>query len=101
MSNLAGTWDLALKTPVGTLAVEYRFKDLRGTATSKAETVPLMNIVTTVADGVERVTWQQRVTKPMRLNLDFEVEIDGDTMTGYARAGRLPHTRVTGLRKSA
>lgn len=42
--------------------------------------------------------WRQRVSKPMRLNLDFDVTIAGDEMTGVSRAGRLPRTQVTGTR---
>ncbi len=49
-------------------------------------------------EGDEQVRWRQRVTKPMRLNLDFEVTISGDTLTGVSRAGRLPRTQVTGTR---
>lgn len=102
MSTLPGTWNLDLKTPIGTLQVEYRFEETRegfqGTATSSKETVPLANIVVTAAKRGEHVTWSQRVSKPMRLNLDFDVLIDGDTMTGHSRAGRLPRTTVTGRR---
>ena len=102
MSTLPGTWNLDLKTPIGTLQVEYRFEEtregLQGTATSAKETVPLANIVVAAADRGAHVTWSQRVSKPMRLNLDFDVVIDGDTMTGHSRAGRLPRTTVTGRR---
>jgi hypothetical protein len=103
MSNLIGTWNLRLKTPVGTLAVRYRFDEtedgVRGAAVSASETVPLENITTTATDdGGERVSWRQKVTKPMRLNLDFEVAVSGNTMTGHSRAGRLPRTTVTGER---
>ena len=103
MTTIPGTWDLALKTPIGTLKVEYRFEQtadgLCGTATSTAETVQLENITTgPAANGGEHVTWQQRVTKPMRLNLGFDVIVSGDTITGHSRAGRLPRTHVTGQR---
>lgn len=45
------------------------------------------------------MTWQQRITKPMRLNLTFDVLLDGDTMTGTSKAGRLPSSGVTGRRR--
>jgi hypothetical protein len=35
----------------------------------------------------------------MRLNLDFDVVVDGDRMSGHSRAGRLPRSAVTGVRR--
>jgi hypothetical protein len=36
----------------------------------------------------------------MRLNLAFAVTIDGDTLTGTSKAGRLPASKVTGRRRT-
>ncbi len=98
MHPILGTWDVSLKTPIGTLSAVYVFTEtggvLAGTASTKSETVPLAAIV---CDG-PRVTWRQSVTRPMRLNLDFDVVVDGQTLTGHSRAGRLPRTTVTGIR---
>ena len=96
--DLTGDWDVTIKTPIGSLSVVYSFTDddgLVGTATGKGETVPLRDIVV----AGQRVTWRQSVTKPMRLNLEFDVEIDGDRLTGHSRAGRLPRSAVTGVRQ--
>jgi hypothetical protein len=57
--------------------------------------VPLVAIA---CDG-PRVTWRQSVTRPMRLNLDFDVVAADGTLTGHSRAGRLPRTAVTGIRR--
>ena len=93
--ELTGDWDVTIKTPIGSLAVVYTFTDNEGTATRKGETVPLRDIVV----AGQRVTWSQSVTKPMRLNLDFDVVVDGDRLTGHSRAGRLPRSAVTGVRR--
>ncbi|GAA2177750.1 hypothetical protein GCM10009847_05080 [Leucobacter tardus] len=92
-----------MKTPIGTISALYTFtrdaNGIQGEAQSKAETVPLEEVtVEQTDDSGERARWRQRVTKPMRLNLDFDVIIIGDTMTGASRAGRLPQTQVTGNR---
>ena len=34
----------------------------------------------------------------MRLNLEFDVVVDGDRLTGHSKAGRLPRSAVTGVR---
>ncbi|BBX01988.1 hypothetical protein BST36_28910 [Mycolicibacterium moriokaense] len=97
--TIVGDWDVTIKTPIGSLAIVYSFTEhdgtLAGTATGKGETVPLRDII---VDG-KRVTWRQSVTKPMRLNLDFDVVADGDRLAGHSRAGRLPRSAVTGERR--
>ncbi|AGB24264.1 hypothetical protein Mycsm_04006 [Mycobacterium sp. JS623] len=94
---LTGIWDVTIKTPIGSLAVVYTFDEdgATGTATSKGEIVPLRDIVV----AGQRVTWRQSVTKPMRLNLEFDVVVDGDRLAGHSKAGRLPRSAVTGVRR--
>lgn len=98
--SILGDWDVTIKTPIGTLAVAYTFSErdgqLVGTATAKNETVPLRDIVL----DRQRVSWRQSVTKPMRLNLDFDVVVDGDQLTGHSKAGRLPRSAVAGTRRT-
>ena len=97
--DLIGEWDVVIKTPIGSLQILYTFTNdsgaLIGTATGKGETVPLHDI----SVAAQRVTWRQSVTKPLRLNLDFDVEVHGDRLTGHSKAGRLPRSAVTGARR--
>ena len=97
--SIVGAWDVTIKTPIGSLAVVYEFTETggvhTGSATLKGETVPLHDLAVTGP----RVTWRQSVTKPMRLNLDFDVVVDADRLTGHSRAGRLPRSAVTGVRR--
>ncbi|MGP4085802.1 hypothetical protein [Streptomyces sp. KR55] len=88
-------------TPIGKIkaVVEFVRQDgvLTGTAHGAGEEVPLSDIT---LDG-DRLTWKQAITKPMRLNLAFAVTVDGDTLTGTSKAGRLPASKVTGERRTA
>ena len=97
--DLKGVWDVTVKTPIGSLAVVYTFTEhdgtLAGTAKARGETVPLRDIVV----AGQRVAWRQSVTKPMRLNLEFDVMVDGDRLAGHSKAGRLPRSAVTGVRR--
>jgi hypothetical protein len=104
MHTITGTWDVRLRTPIGTLKIRYTFTEhgemLAGTAEGQGETSTLEAIaVEPTADG-ERVTWSQKVTRPMRLNLDFDVIATGDVLEGHSHAGRLPRTRVSGTRQA-
>jgi hypothetical protein len=94
-----GTWDLSISTPIGKIkaVTEFRREDglLTGVAHGAGEEVALTDVV---LEGGQ-LTWNQAVTKPMRLNLAFAVTIDGDTLAGTSKAGRLPSSKVTGTRR--
>lgn len=99
--SVEGTWNLSISTPIGKIkaVVELREQDgnLTGAAHGAGEDVPLSDIT---LDG-DRLTWKQAITKPMRLNLAFDVTVDGDNLQGTSKAGRLPGSKVTGERQHA
>jgi hypothetical protein len=100
MTEAQGIWDLVIDTPIGkqrvTLELSTRDGLLHGVARDQrhGEEVALVDLV---LDG-NRLTWAQSITKPMRLNLTFDVTIDGDEMAGRSKAGRLPSSKVSGRR---
>ena len=98
--SVEGTWDLSVSTPVGGIAAVAEFRRgedglLVGAAHGAGEEVRLRDVV---LHG-DRLAWKQAVTKPLRLNLAFDVTVDGDSLAGTARAGRLPASKVTGARR--
>ncbi|MFJ3423132.1 hypothetical protein ACIPN8_43205 [Streptomyces sp. NPDC086082] len=99
--SVVGTWDLSVFTPIGKIKVVIELHEregvLTGVARGAGEEVPLADIS---LDG-DRLTWKQAVTKPIRLNLAFDVTVDGDTLRGTSKAGRLPSSKVTGERRNA
>lgn len=94
-----GIWDLTISTPIGRINAVVELHRAggvyTGTAHGAGETVALTDVT---VDG-DRVAWKQAITTPLRLNLAFAVLIDGDTMTGTSKAGRLPASKVTGRRR--
>ncbi|WP_405493023.1 hypothetical protein [Nocardia sp. NBC_00511] len=97
--SVEGTWDLTISTPIGKIKAEVELRRdgdlLSGTAQGAGEQVPLRDVV---LDG-DQLTWQQAVTKPMRLNLAFAVTVAGENLSGTAKAGRLPASKVIGQRR--
>ncbi|WP_371619887.1 hypothetical protein [Streptomyces sp. NBC_00454] len=95
-----GVWDLSVATPIGRIEavveLSRRAGVLTGAASGAGEDVPLGDLA---LEG-DRLTWKQAVTKPLRLNLAFAVVVDGDTLSGTSKAGRLPASKVTGRRRS-
>lgn len=103
--QVLGTWVLTIATPIGKMAVLVNLSDqdgqLTGTAQDRNAVVPLHDITTapdTQATSTH-ITWRQSITKPMRLKLQFDVIAIGETMTGFAKAGRLPRSEVHGERR--
>ena len=96
--SITGTWNVKISTPIGMQAVVLELTEVggivEGVAKGAGENIPLID---PVLDG-NRLTWKQSITKPMRLNLTFDVTIDGDTLTGTSKAGKLPTSKVTGTR---
>lgn len=98
--DTAQQWALTIATPIGRQAVTLILREadgrLQGEARGTQESVPLIDLT---RDG-ERLTWSQRITRPMRPNLRFDVSARGDQMVGTSKAGRLPSSTVTGVRTS-
>ncbi|MGG1554296.1 DJ-1/PfpI family protein [Paenibacillus ferrarius] len=93
-----GDWDTTIATPIGKLQVRLSIVTYNGVVHGKAvqgnETVDFLD---PVLQG-DKLVWLLKITKPMRLNLKFEVAVDGDQMTGVAKAGMLPASKLTGRR---
>ncbi|MET3941835.1 putative intracellular protease/amidase [Paenibacillus sp. PvP094] len=93
-----GKWEVVISTPIGKLETRLVIHtdngSIRGTATQDGETVELIQ----PRDQGEKLVWDLRVSKPMKLQLHFEVNVQGDVMTGTAKAGFLPASKLTGHR---
>lgn len=105
MTDLIGTWDITMRTPIGTMRATMMFSDengrLVGAAEEGSERIPLRDLRVEVDASGERVRWSQTITKPMRLALEFDVTVEGAQMNGSSQAGRLPRTSVRGVRRGA
>ncbi|MGO4538269.1 DJ-1/PfpI family protein [Paenibacillus sp. 2TAB19] len=95
-----GVWEATIATPVGKLAVTFHIATRDGgiIGTAKQGDEAAVSFVDPVLIG-NRLSWTQRVTKPMKLNLKFIVEMDGSNrLIGTAKAGVLPASRVVAVK---
>ncbi|NLU79179.1 hypothetical protein HCA58_12485 [Micromonospora sp. HNM0581] len=99
--SVEGLWKVAVATPFGTRRTELelftRDDVLQGISRGEKETLTLNDLR---LEG-QRLSWYQSITKPMRMDLVFEVVVDGDEMTGTARGGPMPAAKVSGRREPA
>ncbi len=95
--DYAGQWRCSIHTPLGVQDVAVVITDedgvLRGEARGNGETVPLIHLK---MQG-DRLFWTQKVTRPMRLTIAFDVAREGDRLVGTAKPGLLPRVRVKGV----
>ncbi len=99
-SSFSGSWDVTVTTPIGKIETVFEITESAGVVTGIARSnKEAVDFIDPIISG-DSMTWTQKVTKPMRLNLAFNISIDGDTFKGTARAGRLPASEVTGKRHS-
>ena len=93
-----GRWAITVATPMGAQEVVLDIVDsggvLSGTATQGGDTVAFID---PVVEG-DKITWSQKITKPMNLTLKFDLTRSGDTLSGKVKPGILPATSVVGAR---
>jgi hypothetical protein len=93
-----GTWNAGISTPIGKLTVLLNISTKNGQVQGTAKQgEAVVDFVDPIING-NRLTWSQRITKPMRLNLKFDVTVNGSVMTGIAKAGVLPASKLMGER---
>lgn len=98
MTNADGTWNIVVATPIGrqevTLELVTDGSAVSGTATTSAETVPVKD--GSYAAGALGLAVDLR--KPFPMTVTYALTLDEDTVTGTAKAGPFPASKVTGSR---
>lgn len=99
--GLTGTYDCSLKTPLGvktgSLVVRPSASGETFTGTLSNEMMGTVEIAQGTIDG-DMLLCSLDVTKPMRMRVECEVIVDGDTLNGLVRAGMFGDMPLTGTR---
>lgn len=97
MANIDGSWDVTVKSPMGdqksTLTVQTSGDSFTGNMSGPMGSSDISG----KADG-DTITFQQAITVPMPLTLDFTVTAEGDQVTGTVGAGAFGSFPLTGAR---
>ena len=93
-----GTWKITVNTPMGaqatTLSLSSEGSTLTGEQSADGSTTAIYD---GSVDGDE-VRWKVDVTKPMALTVSFRGKIEGDKISGKAKAGMFPGMAFEGAR---
>jgi hypothetical protein len=100
MINADGTWELLIDSAMGRQEIKVDLKTdgdkLTGTAEAEGR-----EINPEVLDGTisgDHLSWKIKVRKPVRITLTCTTTVDGDQMTGKAKAGVFGSYPLTGHR---
>lgn len=93
-----GDWNMVLKTPMGPQAMLAHF-DVEGTALSGYLSAPegRQDFAGGTAEG-NRLRFDLKVEKPMKITLKYDLEVSGDAITGKCKMGMFGSAKVTGER---
>ncbi len=89
----AETWELTLSTPVGPQVMTAQIVRSGDSFTGTISSSEMAAQDITGKISANKLTWTLSLTKPMSIKLGFEVNVDGDKMTGTREAR---HVRQSG-----
>ena len=99
--SLAGTYECELKTPLGkktgSLVVEPTGDGEHFTGTLSNPLLGSLDIADGTIDG-DMLLCSLSVDKPMRMDIECEVIVDGDRLDGFVTAGKFGEMKLTGRR---
>ncbi len=95
-ASVAGEWNVSIIGPTGpmptTVVLEEGPDGLTGTQSGEGTTTPIEGA--SYKDGA--ITWTNRITKPMKMKLEFTGTVEGDSMSGKVKAGFMGKFNFTG-----
>ncbi len=97
--SVEGTWSVIISgpgAPPTTLVIRRVDGRLQGTQSGDGTSTEID--VIDYQDG--KISWSNKVTKPMKMTLEFTGEVVGDTMTGKMKAGFMGKFPFTGKKES-
>ena len=98
MSAHDGTWKLTLQSPMGPQDATLTLRSDGDRLSGQAET-PFgdKDFDDGSIDG-DQLSWSVKTLKPMPMTVKFQATVDGDSMSGTAKAGAFGTFEFTGTR---
>ena len=98
--SAAGNWKVTLSTPVGPQVIQLRIA-LDGARFSGRIDGPMGSHDIAGEVGGNTLAWVMQVNKPVPVKVSFSVTVDGDSLSGYAKAGIFGKAPLHGERIAA
>jgi hypothetical protein len=99
MAAADGNWKITLNTPMGAQTVQLEVKTSGDTFSGKVQSqLGNQDVTGKVSNGGNKLNWTGSITNPMPMDLDYELNIDGDKGTGTVTAGSFGSFSATAVR---
>jgi len=96
--SVDGKYNITLQSPMGAQPAELELKSSGGTLTgTQSARGNSMEIANGKVDG-NNVSWSVNITQPMPITLEFSGTVDGDKISGNAKAGAFGSFPFSGTR---
>jgi hypothetical protein len=96
--SIDGRWNITVQTPMGaqssTLELVTDGASLTGSQSGNGESGAIYE---GRVDG-DTASWKVDITRPMSLSVSFSATVDGDSISGTAKAGMFPKSTFVGTR---
>lgn len=100
LEELAGKWSVTVKGPTGPMVTIMDLEFVNGALTGTQGADDAVSSVENVVYKEGKISWNNQVTKPMKLKTTFNGEVDGDAMSGKVKAGFMGSFNFTAKRIS-
>jgi len=98
--SAVGIWKVTLSTPVGAQVIQLRIDSLGDSFTGRIDGPMGSNDIVGKASG-NSLSWVMNVTRPIPVKVTFNATVDGDAMSGFAKAGLFGKAPLKGERIAA
>jgi carbon-monoxide dehydrogenase large subunit len=92
-----GDWNLALATPMGPREMKGHFETLGQSLNGYLSSPEGTQAFTGTVEG-NRLKFDLKVEKPMKITLKYEIAVEGDRLTGKVKMGIFGSAKLTGER---
>lgn len=93
-----GTWAITVNTPMGAQATTLTLATDGTTLTGEQSADGSSTAIYDGSVNGDELSWKIDVTKPMSLTVSFRAKVEGDTISGKAKAGMFPAMAFEGSR---
>jgi len=98
MSNIDGTWNTTINTPMGQQNPTLTLQTDGGSVTGKMSGPQGdLDLKDGSVDG-DSVSFKADLTQPMPITLEFDLSVDGDNISGNVKLGSFGNATLTGTR---
>jgi carbon-monoxide dehydrogenase large subunit len=96
-SRIDGDWKMVLSTPVGPQEMQGHFKSDGPSLSGYLSSAQGQQSFTGTVEG-NRVKFDLKVEKPMKITLKYDIAVEGDRLTGKVKMGIFGSAKLTGER---